>query len=170
MSETRGTIPRVLTAAGAAFLVSACTTTVVGKASAERTSSSSSTAAPSSSGTDCQPRDVYAQNRWPSPGGYYGAAERSQPYPSAPQIASFAGNAIIEVDYWKHTAKAVYPSNTSPWNSDVWIHVIRRDGDKPQLEGWVSFAGVRAAITQPDPTRVADGGVPVALPSNCEGQ
>lgn len=106
----------------------------------------------------CPKFGVYAQNRW-SP---LGAAERSQPDVLSQKIGGFAGNEVIAVDGWLHTGKDVYPTNTPPWNSDIWFHVA----NSPQ--GWVSFAGVRGEPVAPDPTGRADGGMPAPTPNACE--
>ena len=107
----------------------------------------------------CEKFAVYAQNRWAP----YGTAVRTQPDVLAPkEDKSFAPNEVIAVDGWVHTSQPAYPTNTPPWNSDVWFHVANFDG-------WVSFAGVRAEPTAQDPTGRADGGPAAPTTQDCEG-
>jgi hypothetical protein len=105
----------------------------------------------------CAPFRVYAQTRWYP----YGVAVRSAPQITAKQIGSKDPNQSAPVDGWVH-AEVAYPTNTPPWNSDVWFHMA--DGS-----GWISFAGVRAAPTSQDPTEHADGGPPISLQAQCQG-
>lgn len=105
----------------------------------------------------CAPFIVYAQNRWLP----YGAAIRTAPSVTSKQIASRDPNQAIPVDGWVHSGVA-YPTNTPPWNNDVWFHLA--DG-----AGWVAFAGVRAQPVPQDPTGLGDGGPPAALDSGCQG-
>lgn len=107
----------------------------------------------------CKSFVVYAQNRWVP----YGAAERSEPDKKAQKIGSYAPNEVITVNGWLHSGVKVYPDNQAPFNNDVWFH----DANKPH--GFVSFAGVRAELTQPDPTLRADGEPSAPLSANCEG-
>jgi hypothetical protein len=103
----------------------------------------------------CEPFAVFAQNRWAA----LGAVRRAEPIATATEIGQYAGNEIISVNGWIR-ARAPYPTNTSPWNSDVWFHVT--DG------GWVAFAAVRADPTFEDKTLLSnDGGRPVPLDLNC---
>lgn len=108
----------------------------------------------------CDAFGVYAQNRWAP----VGAAVREEPdVLSAKLSPSFAPNEVIAVDGWVSTGEPVYPTNPEPWNSDIWYHLANRDG-------WVSFAGVRAAPTEPDQTlRSPDGGQPAPTTPECEG-
>ncbi|MHB1865356.1 MAG: hypothetical protein ACYCPS_04340 [Candidatus Saccharimonadales bacterium] len=106
----------------------------------------------------CSPYAVYAQNRW-SP---LGTAIRSVPNALDPQIGSYSGNEIIGVDGWFHFGQDVYPTNTPPWNSNIWFKLAHR-------AGYVDFAGVRGAPTEPDPTGRLNGGEPPRTPTNCEG-
>ena len=105
----------------------------------------------------CAPFQVFAQNRW-APAG---TAIRDDPNVLSAQNGSFPGNMSISVNGWVH-GRAAYPTNTSPWISDIWFH--RTDG-----AGWVSFPGVRAVPTSLDPTGLANGGVPAPTPPKCEG-
>jgi hypothetical protein len=105
----------------------------------------------------CSPFTVYAQNRWQP----YGAAIRTAPSPTSKQIASKDPNQLIAVDGWVHGTVS-YLLNVAPFNNDVWFHLA--DGS-----GWVSFAGIRAQTTSEDPTGFADGGPPVPLKSQCQG-
>lgn len=106
----------------------------------------------------CSKYGVYAQNRWAP----LGTAIRVQPNVLSPQIGSFEGDTVIAVNGWIHTDKEVYPTNTPPWNSNIWFHLANQNG-------WVSFAGVRGAPTAPDPTGLANGGEPAPTPQDCEG-
>jgi hypothetical protein len=105
----------------------------------------------------CTAYQVFAQNRWAP----LGTAIRDQPNVLSKQIGSFPGNMSIAVNGWVY-GRAAYPTNTPPWNSNVWFHLA--DG-----AGWVSFPGVRATPTSPDPTGHAYGGDPAAAPTICEG-
>lgn len=109
----------------------------------------------------CERFAVYSQGRLTP----VGAAIRADPFPSAPQIGSRSPNVVISVDAWVRT-EAPYPDNPKPWDSDVWFHLT---GD----DGWVSFAGVRGAVSYPDGTDgPSNGGQPVdyeALPE-CEAE
>jgi hypothetical protein len=68
----------------------------------------------------------------------------------------------IAVDEWVHSRPA-YPTNSAPWNSDVWFHLADNSG-------WVSFAGVRATPVKHDPTgEDPDGGTPAPTSGRCEG-
>jgi hypothetical protein len=100
---------------------------------------------------------VFAQNRWAP----LGAATREQPNVLSTQVGSYPGNMSIAVNGWVY-GRAAYPTNTSPWNSNIWFHLA--DG-----AGWLSFAGVRATPTSPDPTGLANGGDPAPTPAACEG-
>lgn len=107
----------------------------------------------------CGGYQLYAQNRWAA----LGAAVRAGPSPDGKKINGYAGNEIVTVDGWVHSDVA-YPTNSSPWDSDIWFHLA--DGT-----GWVSFAGLRSAPTTPDPTGFStDGGIPPATPPDCEGR
>ena len=106
----------------------------------------------------CTAFRVYAQNRWQP----YGTRLLNAPYPSAKKVGGFAANEVIYVDGWVHTVSAL-PSNTPPWNSDIWFHVA--DGS-----GWVSFPGVRAQVTSQDPTGYSkNGGPPAVTLPECQG-
>lgn len=106
----------------------------------------------------CAPFAVYAQNRWRP----IGTAIRAAPNAGSEQLGSFPANMIMHVNGWVH-GRPPYPSNTYPWNSDIWFHLA--DG-----AGWVSFAGVRALPTVFDPTGLSkDGGPAAATAVSCEG-
>ena len=120
--------------------------------------------APSDTEVTCQPRQVFAQAMWP-PGG---AAVRELPDRASRQVGSLRANQPVNVDYWFHSGKAVYPDNQPPFDSDVWLRVAEQG--KP--DEWVNFAAVRAgqiAVENFDPTGLKkDVGVPVDLPAECE--
>lgn len=105
----------------------------------------------------CGPYQVFAQDRW-SP---LGTTVRAQPNVLSASVATFPGNMSLSVNGWVH-GRAAYPTNVPPFNSDIWFHLS--DG-----VGWVSFGGVRALPTHPDPTGVADGGPPAPAPTRCGG-
>jgi hypothetical protein len=105
----------------------------------------------------CPAFQVFAQDRWAP----LGAAIRAQPNVLSLQVGSFPGDMSIAVNGWVH-GRAAYPTNTPPWNSDIWFHLAAG-------AGWVSFPGVRATPTSPDPTGRANGGDPAPTPPTCEG-
>lgn len=106
----------------------------------------------------CGGYQIYAQNRWDP----VGTAIRSAPDPLAKKLGGFGPNEIVAVDGWVH-GKVPYPNNPAPWDSDVWFHLS--DG-----RGWVSYAGVRGAPSEYDPTlHSQDGGIPPPTPSACAG-
>lgn len=105
----------------------------------------------------CEPFSVFAQNRWEP----HGAARRVAPSRNAKQAGNFDPNQLVPIDGWVRTQPA-YPSNTSPWDSDVWFHLADNSG-------WLSYAGVRADPTEPDPTGQAGGGRPVPTTQKCSG-
>lgn len=106
----------------------------------------------------CEPFMLYGQNRW-SP---FGAKIMDVPRRTATQIGSVAPNKIIYADGWVRTEPAI-PLNSPPWDSDVWFHLIHD-------EGWVSFPGVRAVATAPDPEHGygEDGGEPAPVLNECK--
>lgn len=106
----------------------------------------------------CEPFTVHAQNRYePS-----GAAIRAAPLRSAKKVGSFDPNELVTLDGWVRTQSA-YPTNTPPWDSDVWFHLA-------DDSGWVSFAGVRSDPTTLDMTGLApDGGRPAPTAPECSG-
>ena len=108
----------------------------------------------------CEKFRVYAQNRWEP----LGTAVREEPDVLSSKIEpSFAPNEVIAVDGWIETGEAVYPTNTPPWNSDIWFHLANS-------EGWVSFAGVRGTPTSPDPGGMSgEGGEPAPTTPECKG-
>ena len=106
---------------------------------------------------DCERFPVYAQGRWPP----MGTAVRSEPTRAAPQTDSIQPNVIISVDGWIRS-DAPYPTNSAPWNENVWFRLTDRSG-------WVSFAGVRASPSHSGGTDgPAEGGWPVELLDECE--
>lgn len=105
----------------------------------------------------CPAFQVFAQNRWAP----LGAARRAQPNVLSRQLGGYPGNMSLTVNGWVYGGVA-YPSNTAPWNNNVWFHLA--DGS-----GWVSFAGVRATPTSPDPTGHANGGDPAPTSLACQG-
>jgi hypothetical protein len=107
----------------------------------------------------CKKFGVYAQNRWVP----LGAAERKTPDVLAAKIGGFAGNEMVAVNGWTHTDTPAYPTNSPPWNSNVWFHLANSNG-------WVSFAGVRGEPITPDPTGLNEGGRPAPTTPECEGK
>lgn len=106
----------------------------------------------------CDAFQIYSQNRWAP----YGTAVRVQPNIDSKVVATYNGNFAFDVNGWVHS-RAAYPTNTAPWNSDVWFHLAND-------QGWVSFPGVRAQPVAQDPTGLSpNGGVPVPTTANCEG-
>jgi len=106
----------------------------------------------------CDAFQIYAQNRWQP----YGATVRAEPNINSKVQARLSGNLAFDVNGWVHSRPA-YPTNTAPWNSDVWFHVA-------DDSGWVSFPGVRATPVQQDSTGQSSyGGVPVPTSASCEG-
>ena len=106
----------------------------------------------------CAPYQIYAQNRWAP----YGTAVRTGPDVRLKQISNFDGNHSIAVDGWVHSS-IPYPTNSPPWNSDIWFHLADNSG-------WVSFAGVRGVPTIHDPRgKSAEGGIPAPTPARCQG-
>jgi hypothetical protein len=106
----------------------------------------------------CPAFQVFAQNRWDP----VGTAIRSGPNVQSHQVGSFPANMSISVNGWVH-GRPAYPTNTAPWNNDIWFHLS--DG-----AGWVSFPGVRATPVANDPTGTSpDGGTPAPTASSCEG-
>jgi len=106
----------------------------------------------------CDPYRLYAQNRWLP----HGASGRAAPSVTATKVRSFGPNEVVTVDGWVHSEIA-YPTNSPPWNSDIWFHLD--DGT-----GWVSFAAVRELPTDQDPTlRDPDGGPTPPAPALCQG-
>jgi hypothetical protein len=105
----------------------------------------------------CEPFRVYAQNRWAP----VGASERSEPDVLAIKTGGYAGNEVVAVDGWFDTDVPVYPSNSEPWDSDIWFRTT--------TGGWVAFAAVRSKPSVLDPTGLSsDGGIPVVLDPACE--
>jgi hypothetical protein len=106
----------------------------------------------------CDAFQVYAQNRWVP----YGASVRAAPNIDSTFERGLPGQFAFDVNGWVHSRPA-FPTNTAPWNSDVWFHMADNSG-------WVDFAAVRAEPVAQDPTGLStDGGVPVPTTNNCEG-
>jgi len=106
----------------------------------------------------CDAFQIFAQNRWDP----VGTVVRAQPNVNSKQVGGYAANQSITVNGWVHSRPA-YPTNTAPWNSDIWFHVA-------DDSGWVSFPGVRAAPVAHDPTGTDPyGGIPAATVGSCEG-
>jgi hypothetical protein len=106
----------------------------------------------------CDAFQVYVQNRWQP----YGGVVRAEPNIDSNVESKLPGNFAVDVNGWVHS-RAAYPTNTAPWNSDVWFHLADESG-------WVSFPGVRAAPVQQDPTGISPyGGIPVPTTAACEG-
>lgn len=107
---------------------------------------------------ECPRYNLYAQNRYPP----LGARVMATPLPDAAKVGGRAGNEIVTVDGWVRT-RAPYPTNSAPWNSDIWFHLADQSG-------WVSFAGVRSAPSSPDMNgHDPYGGEPAGLDRECEG-
>ena len=107
----------------------------------------------------CAPFNVYSQYQFRP----YGTLRWSAPEPTAPRTPGFSENELITVDGWVKAQSPYAASNTPPWNADVWFH-LADDG------GWVTYAGVRSAATQPDPEGgFGPGSDPVPLDPDCQG-
>jgi hypothetical protein len=136
-------------------------TSTVPVSPSEVTSPPTTTRASSRFSGGCKPFIVYAQNRWdPS-----GAAVRGEPSPLSAKIGGFAGNEVVAVNGWVDADKAPYPNNPAPFNSAVYFHLVP---DATGLDKYVSFAGVRGEVTQPDPAST-DGGTPAPTAQDCKG-
>jgi hypothetical protein len=106
----------------------------------------------------CDAFQVFAQNRWDP----IGTIVRAQPNVNSKRVGGYGPNESITVNGWVHSRPA-YPTNTAPWNSDIWFHVA-------DDSGWVSFPGVRATPVAHDPTGLdPNGGTPAATSASCEG-
>jgi hypothetical protein len=106
----------------------------------------------------CDAFQVFAQNRWDP----IGTVVRAQPNVNSKNVGTYGPNQSITVNGWVHSRPA-YPTNTAPWNSDIWFHVA-------DDSGWVSFPGVRAAPVAHDPTGLDPyGGTPAPTSGSCEG-
>lgn len=106
----------------------------------------------------CERFNIYAQNQFDP----RGTLIWETPSPSANNHRGFAANQLIAVDGWVRT-RTPYPSNQTPWDSDVWFHLANG-------AGWVSFAGVRAVPTEPAPNgNFAPGTSPPPTDSRCSG-
>jgi hypothetical protein len=106
----------------------------------------------------CAPFNIYAQNQFKP----FGTLLWASPSPVAPNSPGFSPNQLITVDGWVRT-RTPYPSNQPPWDSDVWFHLADNGG-------WVTFAGVRAVPTTPDPQGgFGPGSSPAPLASSCAG-
>ncbi|HEY1645360.1 MAG TPA: hypothetical protein VGF75_03150, partial [Candidatus Saccharimonadales bacterium] len=94
--------------------------TVAGSLGFIATACGSPSPSPSKEGFEggCKPYAVYAQNRWDP----LGTAVRPIPNVLAPETRpAYAGDDVIAVDGWFHYGNAVYPTNTPPWNSNIWF-------------------------------------------------
>jgi hypothetical protein len=81
----------------------------------------------------------------------------------SPEEGFFAANQTVLVDGYVH-GRPAYPTNSPPYNSDVWFHLA--DGS-----GWVSFASVRAIPTSFDATGQNNDPQDAApTPAACEGE
>jgi hypothetical protein len=106
----------------------------------------------------CDAFQMYAQNRWEP----YGVVVRAEPNLNSKIESTFPGNFVLSVNGWVHSRPA-YPTNTAPWNSDIWFHMA-------DDSGWVSFPGVRATPVNHDQSGVSPfGGTPVPTSASCEG-
>jgi hypothetical protein len=106
----------------------------------------------------CDRFNLSAQNRYPP----LGTRIAAEPLPDANKVGGRAGNEIVTVDGWVRT-RAPYPTNSAPWNSDIWFHLADQTGR-------VSFAGVRSAASSPDMNgHDPYGGEPAGLDRGCEG-
>ena len=107
---------------------------------------------------DCTPFNLYAQNQYEP----YGTLLWASPSPTASNSPAFGPNQLITVDGWVRE-RTPYPSNQPPWDSDAWFHLADNSG-------WVTFAGVRATPTTPDPQGgYGPGSSPAPLDSRCAG-
>jgi hypothetical protein len=105
----------------------------------------------------CESFQAFAQNRWTP----VGTTVREAPNVLSGSVRTFPPNMSIAVNGWVH-GRPAYPTNTAPWNNDIWFHLADN-------LGWVSFAGIRAYPTSFDPTGLADGGPAVATSPACAG-
>lgn len=97
-------------------------------------------------GGGCEPFALYAQSEFEPRGARLWAA----PSPTAESRGSVPPNGLITVDGWVR-ARSPYPSNTPPWDSDVWFHLA-------DDSAWVTFAGVRSDPTAPNANGSAEEG------------
>jgi hypothetical protein len=74
----------------------------------------------------CPAFQVFAQGRWKP----LGTAIRAAPNVLSAQEGSFPANMSIAVNGWVH-GRPAYPTNTAPWNSDVWFHPADGAGWSP---------------------------------------
>lgn len=109
----------------------------------------------------CTPFLLFSQNIWKP----YGALIYKSPYPWSDTQGTygFAPNQHVWVDGWVRTVR-YQDSGSKEFNqSKVWYHLTSG-------YGWVTFAGVRALQTVPDPKNgFGDGGPPAPHPGPCEG-
>ena len=107
----------------------------------------------------CPAFNVYAQNQFQP----FGTLRWTAPEPTAGRSPGFSENELITLDGWVKAQSPYAGGNTPPWDADVWFHLA--DGS-----GWVTFAGVRAAATVPDPEGgFGPGSDPVPLDPTCQG-
>lgn len=106
----------------------------------------------------CEPFNLHAQNEFDP----VGTLIWEKPLPTAKNYRGFSPNQLITVDGWVRT-RSPYPTNSTPWDSDVWFHLANNGG-------WVSFAGVRALPTSPGPKGNFDtGSSPAPIDTRCAG-
>jgi hypothetical protein len=165
--ETGRLVKAGLTAAGLALVLSGCGGSGAGPASSISTEASPVPAPTITHSVldACAPFTVYAQNRWD----LLGAAVRDQPDVTLPNKGGFAGNTIISVDGYYDTGLPLDAHNPAPFNNGIWLHLT--PGANNGQEGFVSYRGVRAETTVPDPDPTnnppGDGGKPVVLRPEC---
>jgi hypothetical protein len=105
----------------------------------------------------CEPFNLYAQNQYDP----LGTKIWEAPSPTADSHHGFAPNELITVDGWVRT-RSPYPSNTPPWDRDVWFHLAND-------AGWVTFAGVRSDPTDPSAGNFGKGSSPAPTDPDCAG-
>lgn len=106
----------------------------------------------------CETFHLFAQNEFDP----LGTKISEAPMPSAESFRGFSPNERVAVDGWVRT-RSPYPSNSPPWDSDVWFHLANN-------AGWVTFAGVRANPTDPSTSgNFGEGTSPAPTDSDCAG-
>ncbi len=107
----------------------------------------------------CEPFNLFAQNQFDPPGAKIWVA----PSPTAQSRTGFAPNEIVTVDGWVRAKSPYATTNPPPWNADVWFHLA--DGS-----GWLTFAGVRSAPTDPSAEgNFGEGSDQASLDESCLG-
>lgn len=107
----------------------------------------------------CPAFNIYSQNQFAP----FGTLRWSAPEPTAERAPAFSENELITVDGYVKAQSPYAGANTPPWDADVWFHLA-------DDSGWVTFAGVRAAATVPDPEGgFGPGSDAVALDPGCQG-